>query len=228
MPAFPKHVTNGLCCGPVFVQVELVVPAVGTRTCCHSGGTLGAVADSSGDDHGCAVGCRQGELLAHGLWDENLTSFSSTPVWDAKDALIIRAGWKFLGGMLLCWKMLILRVETFHRNMLIPMKVSMESRQAGCPGSLCSWLHASLGFPGSLLPRQLLLQLPDTLSRPLPQQWGGWGAGNIKCQGTDPLTITSFHRRGSLFSQLIYQQSDTNTICFPFPCTSHTYKFNHS
>lgn len=46
-----------------------------------------------------------------------------------------------------CW---FYRIETFHRNMLISLKVSMESRHAGCPGSLHSWSHAS---PGSPAPR---------------------------------------------------------------------------
>lgn len=63
MPTFPKHVRNGLCCGPEFGQMELVVPAVGHfQSNSTSGDTLGAVADSSGDAHGCAVGC-----MAHGL-----------------------------------------------------------------------------------------------------------------------------------------------------------------
>lgn len=63
MPTFPKHVRNGLCCGPEFGQMELVVPAVGHfQSNSTSGDTLGAVADSSGDVHGCAVGC-----MAHGL-----------------------------------------------------------------------------------------------------------------------------------------------------------------
>lgn len=139
-----------------------------------------AGADSSGGDHGCSVGCGQGEILAHGLWDGDLMSSSSTPVWDAKDALIIELVENFPVECFSVGKCWFYRFETFHRNMLIPLKVSMESRQAGCPGSLRSWLHASLGFPGSLLPRQLLLQLPDTPIRPLPQQWGGWGQGNIK------------------------------------------------
>lgn len=160
--------------------MELVVPAAGKfqssstsgmRRRCHRGDTLGAVADSSGDDHSCGVGCRQGELLAHGLWGGNLTSFSSIPVWDAKDALTIRAGWKFSGGTLLCWKMLILQDWSISQEHVGSIG-GFNGKQAG---SLCSWLHASRGFPGSLLPRQRLLQLPDTLTRPPPQQGDGCG-----------------------------------------------------
>lgn len=134
--------------------------------------------------------------------------------------------------------------------MLIPLKVSMESRQAGCPGSLCSWFCASPGSPGSPLPRQLLLQLPDTPTRALPRQWGDWEEGNMKWGGTGPqigslavaflwkfsflyknmnssgkITITYFPRREILFSRPIYQRGYTASLCFLFARASHIYKY---
>lgn len=144
-----------------------------------------AVTDGSRGDHDCSSGCRQGEHLARGLSDGNLMTFSSTSVWDVKDVLVVRAGWKFSSGTFLPWKTLILQnwnVSQEHADSI----GSFNGKQAGCPGSLYSWSHASLGSPGSHLPRQLLLQLPDTLTRPLPRDWAGWGQGNMKQRGTGP------------------------------------------
>lgn len=120
--AFPKRFTNGLCYGPTFGHINYVVPAIWSFWSCCSNGVLlccwmvtlmvshqPAAAGSSSEDHGCSWGHRQGEHLAHSLSDGNLMSFSSTSVWDVKDALIIKAGRKISSGTLPCWKTLILQ-----------------------------------------------------------------------------------------------------------------------
>lgn len=127
----------------LYLAIKLVVPAVGQFQSSSNNGMRTAVtrwqslesprpagADSSGDGHGCGVGCRQGELLVHGLWDGNLMSFSSTPVWDAKDALIVRAAWKFSSGTLLCWKMLILQNWSLSQEHVDSIE-SFNGKQAG-------------------------------------------------------------------------------------------------
>lgn len=167
-------------------------------------------------------------------------------MWDVKDALLIRAGWKVSSGIPLCWKMLILQNWNIHRNMLISLKVSMESRHAGCPGSLHSWSHASPGSPAPRSPGSC----SSSFLTPRPglylgsgvaggrQAWKGGGTdsqvGSLAAaflwkfsflykntNSSGKITINSFHRREILFSRLIYQWGDTASLCFLFAYASH-------
>lgn len=167
-------------------------------------------------------------------------------MWDVKDALLIRAGWKVSSGIPLCWKMLILQnwnISQEHVDFIESFNGKQACRLSRKPALLVA---CQPGLPGSPLPRKLLLQLPDTPTRPLPWEWGGWGEASMKGGGTDSqvgslaaaflwkfsflykntnssgkITINSFHRREILFSRLIYQWGDTASLCFLFAYASH-------
>lgn len=96
---------------------------------------------------------KEKEHLAHSLSDGNLMSFSSTSVWDVKDALIIKAGRKISSGTLLCWKTLILQNWNTSQEHADSIE-GFDGKQAGrLSASWSSWSCASLGSPGSPLPR---------------------------------------------------------------------------
>lgn len=267
--AFPKSFTNGLCYGPTFGHINYVVPAIWPFwSCCSNRVFLccwmvtlmvshqPAATGSSSEDHGCSWGHRQGEHLAHSLSDGNLMSFSSTSVWDVKDALIIEAGRKISSGTLLCWKTLILQnwnTSQEHVDSIEGFDGKQTGRLSGKPELLvlCQpglpWLPSPqvASSPAFWHPYQvstLEVGQPGGVGGVVKHEMGGgtgpqidssavaFFGGFLSCTKIwiiqDKITNTSFYQREILFSRLIYQRGDTAGFCFVFAYTSHIYSYD--
>lgn len=133
-----------------------------------------------------------------------------------------------------CW---FYRIETFHRNMLIPLKVSIESRQAvqeACsPGCVPAGAPLAPLSPGSC---------SSSFLTPQPGLWSGTAVGretwNRRALAGMFLWKFSFlyknmNSSGKItkhsFSQdrnyIFYQCGHIAKLCSVFDCTSHIYNY---